>query len=115
MKTKCETVESFLSRHWRVLGVATCLLMVVSCAYSRFTPSGELETVGQDIIPGVTVGADVVGAVVDAAKDVPVGDALDAVSSGSWLNLAGIVIAFVGAAVGGVIARKKYRAKKAAQ
>lgn len=112
MAAKCGTVELFFAKHWRKFALLTCALMLVSCAYSRLTPDGGIETVGQDIIPGVTVGEDVIGAVVDAVEQAPVGDLIEAVRTSDWLSVGYFLLALGGIGVGGYIARKKIRNRK---
>lgn len=114
MKTHCMTVELFLARTWHWFALGTCALLLFSCAYSQLQPDGTLTTVGEDLIPGVTVGEDVVGAVVDAVKTAPVGDVVEAAKSGNWPGIILIVLSMFGVGVGGYIARKKIRTASAA-
>lgn len=111
MRKSLHAAEDGLAQIWWILALLAFVAMV-SCAYSRFNEAGELETVGTDVIEGVTAGEDVVGAVVDAVKNVDPTEVIEDVRGGDWLSIVALVLGLGSAGVGGYIARKKWRARK---
>jgi hypothetical protein len=112
MRRTLYRAETGLSRVWWILA-ALAIAASLSCAYSRPDGEGGFETVGQDLIEGVTIGEDAVGAVVDAISTVDPGRVVEDVRSGNWLEIVLLAFGLGSAGVGGYVARKKWRGRQA--
>jgi len=103
---------------WPVLFLLAALCFILSaCAFTQPTPDGHgLVTVGNDIIPGILPadGAvrDVIGGVVDAARNIDPSSLVTQVADRDWLGLGVAILGFLGAVVGGVALRRRIRARK---
>ena len=89
---------------------------VASCAYSelvRDPETGEVVLVdeGENVIPGITIGEDVIGAARDAAKTVDVPEVVKDVQDSNWLGIGAAIAAVLSVFFGGYAARKKLRKK----
>jgi hypothetical protein len=117
MRTLADRSEAVLAKIWPFVGLATLALIMMGCAYTQVMPDGTLETVGQDIIPGILpqdgIVQDIAGAVNDAVQDVDVGAVVKTVADRDWLGLIVAVVTAVSAVAGGVVIRQRARDKAA--
>jgi hypothetical protein len=119
IKSLCKAgraAEDFLAAAWKPILLGLVVLACAACAMSRIvkdpiTGEDTLVTTGTDIIPGVTVGEDIVGAGAEAVESVNPGDVIEKVQSGDWLGLGALVAGVAALFIGGIAARKKLRRK----
>lgn len=107
-----KTLENALARVWYWLALGALACFAVSCAYTRAKPDGSYEEVGEDLVEGVTVGSDVVGAVVEGVERVDPGKLIEDAASGNWQGVAYVLAGVVLTAAGAYAARKKWRKGK---
>ena len=93
--------------------VMSVLLAIGGCKFTEVS-DGQLVSRGTDIVsvPDVVPdipNEDIVGAVVDAARDVPVSNIVRDSSSGNYWGLGATILGFVGAVLAGIGLRRRIR------
>lgn len=116
MRNAARKCEDLLAKLWPLLLGLVLVGAVASCAYTDLVQDPETgDTVlvekGEDLVPGITVGSDVIGAAKDAAESVDVPEAIEDATSGNWFGLGAAILGALSVFAGGYAARKKLRKK----